>query len=94
MRAILAKYDGKLPPVHPNEMNKLVKTIGLLLGWTHDCGFDEKRLNPKRGRRFCDMLLSIQPEGVSPPMRIRLASLCLPSKPSRDTAARRNCAAT
>ncbi|KAB5286527.1 tyrosine-type recombinase/integrase, partial [Bacteroides stercoris] len=22
------------------------------------CGFDEKRLNPKRGRRFCDMLLS------------------------------------
>ena len=58
VRAILAKYDGKLPPVHPNEMNKLVKTIGLLLGWTHDCGFDEKRLNPKRGRRFCDMLLS------------------------------------
>lgn len=54
VRAILAKYDGKLPPVHPNEMNKLVKTIGLLLGWTHDCGFDEKRLNPKRGRRFCD----------------------------------------
>lgn len=58
VRAMLAKYDGKLPPVHPNEMNKLVKTIGLLLGWTHDCGFDEKRLNPKRGRRFCDMLLS------------------------------------
>ena len=58
VRAILAKYDGKLPPVHSNEMNKLVKTIGLLLGWTHDCGFDEKRLNPKRGRRFCDMLLS------------------------------------
>ena len=58
VRAILAKYDGKLPPVHPNEMNKLVKTIGLLLGWTHDCGFDEKRLNLKRGRRFCDMLLS------------------------------------
>ena len=58
VRAILAKYDGKLPSVHPNEMNKLVKTIGLLLGWTHDCGFEEKRLNPKRGRRFCDMLLS------------------------------------
>ena len=58
VKAILAKYDGKLPPVHPNEMNKLVKTIGLLLGWTHDGGFDEKRLNPKRGRRFCDMLLS------------------------------------
>ena len=58
MRAILDKYDGKLPPIHPNEMNKLIKAIGLLLGWTHDCGFDEKRLNPKRGRRFCDMLLS------------------------------------
>lgn len=58
VKAILAKYDGKLPPIHPNEMNKLVKTIGLLLGWTHNCGFDEKRLNPKRGRRFCDMLLS------------------------------------
>ena len=58
VRQILDKYDGKLPHVCPNEMNKLVKTIGLLLGWTHDCGFDEKRLNPKRGRRFCDMLLS------------------------------------
>ncbi len=30
-------------------MNKLVKTTGLSAG-THDCGFDEKRLNPKRGR--------------------------------------------
>ena len=58
VRAILTKYNGTLPHVGPNEMNKLVKTIGLLLGWTHDCGFDEKRLNPKRGRRFCDMLLS------------------------------------
>ena len=58
VRAILAKYDGALPHVCPNEMNKLAKTLGLLLGWTHDCGFDEKRLNPKRGRRFCDMLLS------------------------------------
>ena len=89
VRAMLAKYDGKLPPVHPNEMNKLVKTIGLLLGWTHDCGFDEKRLNPKRGRSF-----PIQPEEVSPPTRTRLAFLFLPSKPSQDTAARRNCAAT
>lgn len=58
VRQILDKYDGKLPHVCPNEMNKLIKTIGLLLGWTHDCGFDGKRLNPKRGRRFCDMLLS------------------------------------
>ena len=54
VRAIL----DKLPSIHPNEMNKLIKAIGLLLGWTHDCGFDAKRLNPKRGRRFCDMLLS------------------------------------
>lgn len=58
VRQILDKYDGRLPHVCPNEMNKLIKTIGLLLGWTHDCGFDGKRLNPKRGRRFCDMLLS------------------------------------
>ena len=58
VRQILDKYDGKLPHVCPNEMNKLIKTVGLLLGWTHDCGFDGKRLNPKRGRRFCDMLLS------------------------------------
>lgn len=58
VRQILDKYDGKLPHVCPNEMNKLIKIIGLLLGWTHDCGFDGKRLNPKRGRRFCDMLLS------------------------------------
>ena len=39
-------------------MNKLIKSVGLLPGWTWDCGLDEKRLNPKRGRRFCDMLLS------------------------------------
>ena len=58
VRQILDKYDGKLPHIHPNEMNKLIKTVGLMLGWTHDCGFDGKRLNPKRGRRFCDMLLS------------------------------------
>ena len=58
VRQILDKYDGKLPHVCPNEMNKLIKTVGLMLGWTHDCGFDGKRLNPKRGRRFCDMLLS------------------------------------
>ena len=58
VRQILDKYNGKLPRIHPNEMNKLVKTVGLLLGWTYDCGFDGKRLNPKRGRRFCDMLLS------------------------------------
>jgi integrase len=58
VRLILDKYDGKLPHIHPNEMNKLIKTVGLMLGWTHDCGFDGKRLNPKRGRRFCDMLLS------------------------------------
>ena len=58
VRRILDKYGGKLPHIHPNEMNKLIKTVGLILGWTHDCGFDGKRLNPKRGRRFCDMLLS------------------------------------
>ena len=44
VRQILDKYDGKLPHVCPNEMNKLIKTIGLLLGWTHDCGFDGKNL--------------------------------------------------
>ncbi len=58
VRRILDKYGGKLPHIHPNEMNKLIKTVGLILGWTYDCGFDGKRLNPKRGRRFCDMLLS------------------------------------
>ncbi len=58
VRQILDKYDGKLPHIHPNEMNKLIKTVGLMLGWTHDCGFEGKWLNPKRGRRFCDMLLS------------------------------------
>lgn len=58
VRRILDKYGGKLPRVSPNEMNRLIKTVGLLLGWTWDCGLDERRLNPRRGRRFCDMLLS------------------------------------
>ncbi len=93
VRAILAKYDGKLPPVHPNEMNKLVKTIGLLLGWTHDCGFDEKRLNPKREGGSATCSFPIQPVEVSPPTHIRQVSPFLPSKPSRDTVVRRSCAA-
>ena len=58
VRQIIDKYGGRLPHVSSNEMNRLIKTVGLLLGWTWDCGFDERRLNPRRGRRFCDMLLS------------------------------------
>ena len=58
VRLILDKYGGSLPRVSANEMNRLIKTVGLLLGWTGDCGFDARRLNPRRGRRFCDMLLS------------------------------------
>lgn len=58
VRKILKKYNGTLPRINPNEMNKLIKTVGLMLEWTWDCGLDPKRLNPKRGRRFCDMLLS------------------------------------
>ena len=58
VRMILDKYGGSLPRVSANEMNRLIKTVGLLFGWTWDCGFDARRLNPRRGRRFCDMLLS------------------------------------
>lgn len=81
VRQILDKYDGKLPHVCPNEMNKLIKTIGLLLGWTHDCGFDGKRLNPKRGRRFCDSSFRTRHEEVSPPTHTRPGCRCHPSKP-------------
>lgn len=55
---IVDKYGGCLPHVSANGMNRLIKTVGLVLGWTWDCGLDPKRLNPRRGRRFCDMLLS------------------------------------
>ena len=58
VRLILDKYGGSLPHVSANEMNRLIKTVGLLLGWTWDCGFDARRLNPRRGRSFCYMLLS------------------------------------
>ena len=32
VRAILTKYNGTLPHVGPNEMNKLVKTIWSVVG--------------------------------------------------------------
>lgn len=58
VKEILNKYNGALPHHHANELNKLLKSVGMILGWTWDCGLDDKKLNPKRGRRFCDMLLS------------------------------------
>jgi integrase len=58
VKEILNKYNGALPHHHANELNKILKSVGMILGWTWDCGLDDKKLNPKRGRRFCDMLLS------------------------------------
>jgi len=58
VKQVLAKHGGRLPQIQPNLLNRAVKEVGLLMGWTWDCGFDDKGLNPKRGRRFCDMLMS------------------------------------
>jgi integrase len=55
---ILDKYNGKVPHICPNELNKLIKVIGMFLNWTWQVDFDPKKLNPRRGTRFCDMILS------------------------------------
>lgn len=42
VKTILNKYGGKLPVVYEQKVNKHIKTIGHLLGWTEDAGLMER----------------------------------------------------
>ena len=41
VRAILAKYGGKLPHIYDQDLNERVKVIGRLLGWRENAGIKE-----------------------------------------------------
>jgi integrase len=41
VRAILAKYGGKLPHIYDQDLNERIKVIGRLLGWRENAGIKE-----------------------------------------------------
>ena len=41
VRAILAKYQGKLPHIYDQDLNERIKVIGRLLGWRENAGIKE-----------------------------------------------------
>ena len=41
VRAILAKYGGKLPHIYDQDLNERIKVIGRLLGWRENAGITE-----------------------------------------------------
>lgn len=41
VRAILQKYDGKLPHIYDQDLNERIKVIGRLLGWRENAGITE-----------------------------------------------------
>lgn len=42
VRAILAKYHGKLPHIYDQDLNERIKVIGRLLGWRENAGITER----------------------------------------------------
>lgn len=41
VRAILAKYNGKLPHIYDQDLNERIKVIGRILGWRENAGITE-----------------------------------------------------
>ena len=41
VRAILARYGGKLPKIHDQDLNERIKVIGRFLGWRENAGITE-----------------------------------------------------
>lgn len=41
VRAILQKYDGRLPRIYDQDLNERIKVIGRLLGWRENAGITE-----------------------------------------------------
>ena len=41
VRAILQKYDGRLPKIYDQDLNERIKVIGRLLGWRENAGIKE-----------------------------------------------------
>lgn len=58
IQKILDKHDGRIPKMSEQHLNKKIKVVGLLLGWTEPAGLKENRgmLEYKSGKRFCDAI--------------------------------------
>ena len=41
VKAILAKYGGKLPKIYEQDLNERIKVVGRLLGWRENAGITE-----------------------------------------------------
>lgn len=57
---ILERYDGHLPTLSDQHLNKKIKIVGLLLGWTESAGLTERRglMEYTSDKRFCDAIVT------------------------------------
>lgn len=57
---ILQRYDGKLPKMCDQHLNRYIKVVGLLLGWTEPAGLTERKglMEYPSKKRFCDAMVT------------------------------------
>lgn len=60
MSKILERYDGTMPMMCDQHLNRKIKVVGLLLGWTEPAGLTERRgvMEYKSDKRFCDAIMT------------------------------------
>lgn len=60
MSLILQRHDGCLPSMCDQHLNRKIKIVGLLLGWTEPAGLTERRgvMEYKSDKRFCDAIMT------------------------------------
>lgn len=58
VRAILRKYDGRLPRIIDQKLNERIKIVGHLLGWCEDAGVNELRgmMSVPSGKKFYECI--------------------------------------
>ncbi len=57
---ILARYNGGVPKIQDQHLNKLIKIVGLLCGWTENAGLEEHKgiMSYQSKKRFCDAIMT------------------------------------
>ena len=60
MSQLLDRYDGTMPTMCDQHLNRKIKVVGLLLGWTEPAGLTERRgvMEYKSDKRFCDAIMT------------------------------------
>lgn len=60
MDDILSRYDGEMPKLFDQYINKYIKVVGLLLGWTEPAGLTERKglMSYQSDKRFCDAIMT------------------------------------